>query len=215
MMDPNYYGILPARIRYDKRLKPMEKIMYAEITALANNKGYCYASNGYFSDLYEVHKVTVSNWIGNLVEFGYLTNQIIYKEDSLEIKERRLYINDVPFNENINTYKEKNIEGINKKINTPISENTKDNNINNNIININNNSLIRNEIRLLIGDKKLNIDKIIKLNKSIERIKEVFEYCEKNKKGEGYIMDALKNDYNLAAPIKKQEKIVHSENEWW
>ena len=46
---PNYFGILPANVRYDKRLKPMEKILYTEITALANKKGYCYATNSYFA----------------------------------------------------------------------------------------------------------------------------------------------------------------------
>ena len=49
---PNYFGILPANVRYDKRLKPMEKILYTEITALSNAKGYCYATNSYFAKLY-------------------------------------------------------------------------------------------------------------------------------------------------------------------
>ena len=53
---PNYYSIIPAHIRYDKELKPMEIIMYGELTALSNKYGYSYASNKYFSELYNVHK---------------------------------------------------------------------------------------------------------------------------------------------------------------
>lgn len=92
---PNYYGILPANVRYDKRLKPMEKILYSEITALANVHGYCYAGNSYFGKLYEVHKNTVGVWINNLVECGYLKVKMIYKEGSKEVLERRLYIVDL------------------------------------------------------------------------------------------------------------------------
>ena len=53
MDNPSYYAILPANVRYDKNLKPMEKILYAEITALSNKNGYCSASNSYFAKLYE------------------------------------------------------------------------------------------------------------------------------------------------------------------
>lgn len=95
MEKPNYYGIIPATVRYDKRLKPMEKILYSEITALANTQGFCFASNSYFGKLYEVHKNTVGIWINNLVECGYLKVKMIYKENSKEVLERRLYIVDL------------------------------------------------------------------------------------------------------------------------
>lgn len=95
MEKPSYYGILPANVRYDKRLKPMEKILYSEITALANEHGFCFASNSYFGKLYEVHKSTVGAWINNLIKFGYLKVELIYKENSKEVLERRLYIVDL------------------------------------------------------------------------------------------------------------------------
>ena len=95
MEKPNYYGILPATVRYDKRLKPMEKILYSEITALANTQGFCFASNSYFGKLYEVDKKTVGVWINNLAKLGYLKVELIYKENSKEVLERRLYIVDL------------------------------------------------------------------------------------------------------------------------
>ena len=56
---PNYCAILSAEVRYDNRLKPNVKLLYAEITALCNMNKECYASNKYFSDLYNKSKGTI------------------------------------------------------------------------------------------------------------------------------------------------------------
>ena len=145
MEKPNFYAILPADVRYDKRLKPMEKILYSEITSLTNKEGYCYAQNSYFAELYEVHKNTISTWVTHLVEVGYLRLEINYYEGTKNIKERRLYIStpinkniDTPINENVDTYQSKSLDPINKNIDTPINENVEDNNkyINNKFNNI-------------------------------------------------------------------------------
>lgn len=90
MEKPEYYGILPSKVRYDKRLKPMEKIMFSELTALVRKKGYCYASNMYFATLYGVNKSTVSAWISNLAKCGHITTKCIMKDKRVE--ERRIYI---------------------------------------------------------------------------------------------------------------------------
>ena len=55
---PNYYAIIPAKVRYDKNLKPAEKILYGELTALSNKNGYCHAKNRYFANLYNVSNET-------------------------------------------------------------------------------------------------------------------------------------------------------------
>ncbi len=141
MEKPNYFGILPANVRYDKNLKPMEKILYTEISSLTNKDGYCYATNSYFSKLYEVHKNTVGTWINNLEKQGYIKTVLIYEKGTKEIIERRIYINqkiDTPINENVDTYQQKDLEPINEKIDTPINENIEENNtsINNKINNI-------------------------------------------------------------------------------
>ncbi|WGM54841.1 putative helix-turn-helix domain protein [Fusobacterium phage vB_FnuS_FNU4] len=127
MERPGYYGILPANIRYDKNLKPMEKIMYSELTALSNKNGYCNATNSYFAELYEVGKNTVSLWISDLEKAGYIKTKLIYEAGTKIIKERRIYISD-PITKNDDTYHEKEVDPITKNDDTPITKNREDNN---------------------------------------------------------------------------------------
>jgi hypothetical protein len=68
----SYYAIIPADVRYDKTLKPNAKLLYGEITALCNERGYCWASNKYFSGLYQVEMPTISRWISQLANRGYI-----------------------------------------------------------------------------------------------------------------------------------------------
>lgn len=72
MEQPNYYAVLPAGVRYDKRLKPMEKLIYAELTCLCQRQGYCWATNAYFAVLYDASKETVSRWFAHLQDCGYI-----------------------------------------------------------------------------------------------------------------------------------------------
>lgn len=140
----NYYAVIPANVRYDKKLPPNAKLLYGEITALSNEKGYCWATNEYFAQLYGVSRVTVSHWISYLIKSGYLYSEIIYKEGSKEIVNRYLKIVQYPIKENFNT---------------PIKENFKDNNtLINNTINttIDNNIINKEEIEKILSHDWLN-----------------------------------------------------------
>jgi len=94
MEKPSYFAILTADVRYDKTLKPLARLLYAEITALCNKEGYCWAGNQYFADLYEVDKNTVSGWIGQLKTKGYITVQLEYKEGTKQVLKRYIRINE-------------------------------------------------------------------------------------------------------------------------
>ena len=48
-MNKSYYAIIPANVRYDRRLTANAKLLYGEITALCNEKVYCWERNSYFS----------------------------------------------------------------------------------------------------------------------------------------------------------------------
>ena len=84
----SYYAIIPADVRYNSDLTPNAKLLYGEITALCNEKGYCWATNEYFSELYSKEKETISRWISSLKKEGYIDIKMTYKEDSKEIEKR-------------------------------------------------------------------------------------------------------------------------------
>ena len=113
----SYYAIIPANVRYDKSLPANAKLLYGEITALCNEKGYCWASNDYFASLYDVSKCTISRWIAKLAKSGYIKTEISYKEGTREIANRYIYLC---------------VEGMSKNVNTPIDEKVKENITSNN-----------------------------------------------------------------------------------
>jgi hypothetical protein len=129
---PNYYAVIPANVRYDKELKPNEKLLYGEISALAQKEGYCWASNTYFAELYDVYPTTISKWLKHLEQLGYITIKMVYKNGSNEIEKRLIGIA-----QNDNTYCSKEQEGYCSFVQGGIAQKSKDNNININNININ------------------------------------------------------------------------------
>ena len=115
--NPSYYSIIPAIVRYDNTLKANEKLLYGEITSLANATGACWATNAYFAKLYGVSNIAVSNWIKSLTDHGYLSRKDIKSSDGKEQK-RVLYI--TPLN--------KTLRGVKQNFNTPLKQNFKENN---------------------------------------------------------------------------------------
>lgn len=146
----SYYAVLPANVRYDKNITPNAKLLYAEITALCNDKGYCWAGNAYFAELYGVTKTSISNWISSLQKNGYIDVQLIYKENSKEIQSRHISIaNNIPIQNNLNTYTKDFVEGIQKNFtdNTQIINTKKDEIISKDIITQKQKSLIPKETK--------------------------------------------------------------------
>ena len=126
----NYYAIIPAYIRYNKELKFAERLLYGEITALSNKQGYCFASNRYFANLYDVSMSTISRWISHLVELNSLHVEVIRNEKK-EIVERRIYVVDNPYMRNYpHPYTQKEQYPYTQNSQYPICKKNKDNNIN-------------------------------------------------------------------------------------
>lgn len=180
---PSYYAIITATVRYDNRLTDSEKLLYAEITALSNKNGYCSASNGYFSRLYEVSKVTVSRRIAKLKELKYLKIDLI--KNGKEIKQRRMYpLTNVliPINTNDNT-------PINNSVNTPIITNDKENNTS--INNTSNNTI--NRIDTMSGNPTVPYQQIVDyLNEKTGK-----QYKHTTKKTQSLIKARTKEGFSL------------------
>lgn len=80
IIKPSYYAIIPASIRYDNAICPNAKLLYGEITALTNAKGFCWAGNEYFAKLYNVEKRTITRWVKQLEKAGYITCKVSKNE---------------------------------------------------------------------------------------------------------------------------------------
>jgi hypothetical protein len=130
---PSYYSILPAIVRYSKNLTFFQKILFSEITALANKDGYCSAGNGYFAEIYGMEEETISRAISKLAKEGTI-KVFINKEAG---NKRRIYPCDqvtlltnlsIPIDKKVNT-------PIDKKVNIIIQEynNTRVNNLSTNV----------------------------------------------------------------------------------
>lgn len=181
---------------------------YSVINRLADNEvGYCFSKNATISEkMGGKHTTLVSADISKLIEKGYLFSLEIKK--GFIVVERRLYTA-----ENYKQYLEdkKNIDNL---IPTEIVK--KDG-----IIFFTNERLIESQIRtekdvvpsvpksmnidgayyqsirLLIGHTSLKYEQVGKLGKPIERIKAVVEFAKKYGKGDGWIYNAIKDDYSL------------------
>lgn len=70
---------------------------------------------------------------------------------------------------------------------------------------VNSNGVLQQEIKMLLGVRKIKPYDIIKLNKSIERIKFVIDFCDKYNKADGYLYKALKDDWELKE-VQQEEK---------
>lgn len=113
---PNYYAIIPAVVRYDSDLTANAKLLYGEITALCNEKGFCWANNSYFAQLYGISERMIQILLKQLKDKKYIQIEITDNQT------RKIYIDFtryekyfVPPMKNISQRYEKNFVHNNKK----------------------------------------------------------------------------------------------------
>ena len=154
-INKGYYAIIPASIRYDNDIPANAKLFYAEITALCNEKGYCWAGNDYFIGLYETTDRTIRRWLSILSKKGYIKVEYQYKSGTKEILKRYIKL----AGSSSSARDEKSLLGEDKNVRTygqkcPIGEdkNVRDNNI------INNNNIYKD---IMSGKDKEPVDKSV------------------------------------------------------
>ena len=90
----NWDAILPAKVRYDSRLKGEAKILYSEILLLSSQKGYCYATDKYLAESYSSSQRSINRHIASLKKLGYI--KIETKRQGKRVTERRIYPLELP-----------------------------------------------------------------------------------------------------------------------
>ena len=108
MEQGSYYAVIPANVRYCKEVPDGAKLLYGEITALCNSHGYCWASNKYFSDLYGKSSDTISRWISQLAQAGFILTLV----DNQKGNARKIWLAESQ------TYRQKSVDPIGKNADT-------------------------------------------------------------------------------------------------
>lgn len=73
---PTGFTTIPPEVRYSKRVSAGAKILYGDIKGLSFEKGYCSASNEYFAFCFQVDDKTISDWVGQLDDSGFIKRVI-------------------------------------------------------------------------------------------------------------------------------------------
>jgi len=120
----NGYSICFNEWALDKTIKS-ELGLLLIISGLCAERGYCFASNEYFSNLFDVDEVTISRKLKKLEKKSYI--KIMYSRNGYRVENREIRLT-------------KMSPPINKNVNGAINKNVKYNNTSNNITIINNTS---------------------------------------------------------------------------
>lgn len=91
---PGYTALLPPRVRYDQELPPAAKLIYAEITAMTDVTGFCWATNGYLGRLIGVSNDRAARLVAQLKERGYVEVEVL-RDDKNVVTERRIFVTDL------------------------------------------------------------------------------------------------------------------------
>lgn len=89
------WAILPAMVRYDPKLPPNAKLIYAEIAAKINEEGYCFAHNQYFAERFKLKADTVSSLIKRLADAEYIQIDLAPQRGNYD--KRRIYLTGKPY----------------------------------------------------------------------------------------------------------------------
>lgn len=94
-MSGSYYAVIPAKVLHDKDLLkyPKSILLYGHIANLANQKGYCWATNKYFMEQLGVKSATtITDYLNLLVRKGFIKKKNIYKKGTKQIDKRVISI---------------------------------------------------------------------------------------------------------------------------
>ena len=162
---------------------------------------FVYAYNSLMEDLKISKKNSITNSIRELENLGFVRSK------KSKGNATRYYISGNP---EVTTTGNPEVTTTGNPEVTLIRINNK-NNINKNNINNNNKEnvvagVIRQEIKFLIKSRNIKIDNVLKYCSDLDRIKEVFNYADKNNKADAWIIACFRDKYKLETIKEKHKK---------
>ncbi|MFC2422566.1 MAG: hypothetical protein ACFNPZ_00790 [Fusobacterium polymorphum] len=170
--------------------KPVQDLIKKEISQVKNKEFL-------FLMFENCHENSLKNFIASLLQENKKDNNINNSYESLDAS-----LNDAGAINNKEEIINNNNNNINNLKNIIEIQEQKEKVV------VNSNGALQQEIKMLLGVRKIKPYDIIKLNKSIERIKFVIDFCNKNNKADGYLFKALKDDWELKE-VQQEEKACH------
>lgn len=87
-----FYITIPMAVVTDEALTPNAKLTFGIIANLSNQRGYCFASNAYIGSVMNVHEITISRYVSELIETGWI---IPFDEITKNGLQRRLALSEI------------------------------------------------------------------------------------------------------------------------
>nr|DAT79999.1 MAG TPA: replication initiator protein [Caudoviricetes sp.] len=170
---------------------------------------FVYAYNSLMEDLNIVRKNEVAKAIQELEKLGFIRS--LKKHGKATKYYITSNVNDTTTS-NVNDTTTSNVnDTTTSNVNDTLIITNNKNNINKNNINNNNKEnvvagVIRQEIHFLIKSRNIKIDNVLKYCSNLDRIKEVFNYADKNNKADAWIIACLRDNYKLEVTKEKHKK---------
>ena len=95
------YGIVPRKVFKDDSISPLSRLVFAEISCLCAENGFCFSKNKHLAEVFKVSEKSISNCIQELqkylvIENGdnkfrkiYFVNSIVKSKNPKEEKPKR------------------------------------------------------------------------------------------------------------------------------
>lgn len=87
-----YFAVIPAPVLDDRQLPATAKLLYAELSALATETGYCWATNAHLADRLGCGERTITRYISALEKLGVVAIETVATAEKAGGKERRIFI---------------------------------------------------------------------------------------------------------------------------
>ena len=146
--------IVPDFILCDSNILDGQKLLFGEIASNSLKKGYCWFSNEYIMDRYNIARRTASRWVNELKHHGYITIDLVRRDGTKEIIERQIKVNTANpiLAKYMRWYGYRHPQGMDANDNPPIATDDAENNRLMNNISFNHILLSSDEYEVLVAE---------------------------------------------------------------